>query len=193
MMIFMALQAQAASDQAKKQNAFNEGLIADIATGNMQALEEVYAASKSAVYGFALSILKDAQAAEDVMQDTYVTLFNKAHTYRPQGKPMSWMLAIVRNLALMRIRKQKHETTPDALETMSQPTFAPNSIDKMVLQTALTTLGDEERQIVMLHCVAGLKHKEISELLDIPLGTTLSRYHRALKKLQQQLQQKEDA
>ena len=57
----------------------------------------------------------------------------------------------------------------------------------MILETALKTLGEEERQIVMLHAVSGLKHREIAALLGLSLPTTLSRYHRALAKLQKQL------
>ena len=50
-------------------------------------------------------------------------------------------------------------------------------------QDALAILGDQERKIVMLHAISGLKHREIAELLELPLATVLSKYHRALKKL----------
>ena len=55
--------------------------------------------------------------------------------------------------------------------------------DRQVLQEALAGLGAEERQIVLLHAVAGLKHREIARLLEQPLSTVLSKYHRGLKKL----------
>lgn len=55
--------------------------------------------------------------------------------------------------------------------------------DRALLQTALAGLGGDERQIVLLHAVSGLKHRQIAELTHMPLATVLSKYHRALKKL----------
>ena len=60
--------------------------------------------------------------------------------------------------------------------------------DSMMLQTAMEILKEDERQIVLLHVSAGLKHREISENLGIPLSTVLSKYNRAMKKLQNYLQ-----
>ena len=60
--------------------------------------------------------------------------------------------------------------------------------DRAVLQAALGALDDQERQAVLLHAVSGLKHREIAEILELPLPTVLSKYHRALKKLRKQLE-----
>ena len=57
----------------------------------------------------------------------------------------------------------------------------------------MRVLGDEERQVVMLHAVAGLKHRETAALMGLPLSTVLSRYHRALGKLQKALMEGETA
>ena len=56
-----------------------------------------------------------------------------------------------------------------------------------MLEAALKALGDEERQVVLLHAVSGLKHREIAQDLGLPLSTVLSRYNRALKKLKRHL------
>lgn len=61
----------------------------------------------------------------------------------------------------------------------------------MVLQTVLQVLDEQERQIVMLHVTAGLKHREIAGMLGIPLPTALSKYRRALAKLKRALEQAE--
>ena len=55
--------------------------------------------------------------------------------------------------------------------------------DRLLLEHCMTRLSDEERQIVVLHAVAGFKHREIADIMDIPLPTVLSKYHRALRKL----------
>ncbi|MDL2232073.1 RNA polymerase sigma factor, partial [Ruminococcaceae bacterium OttesenSCG-928-L11] len=162
-----------------------EHLLGQMAEGDTVALEALYNRTKSAVYGFALSIVKNPQEAEDIMQDTYIRLFQSAGGYRAQGKPMAWILTIVRNLALMRLRDGKKAAPPiDEMPTLSDgQDFTEGSIDRMVLRTALAHLSEEERQIVMLHSVAGLKHREIGEIMQIPLSTTLSKYRRALAKL----------
>ena len=59
--------------------------------------------------------------------------------------------------------------------------------DRMVIEQVMGRLSDEERQIVVLHVLSGFKHREIAELMDLPLATVLSKYHRALKKMKTHL------
>ena len=58
-----------------------------------------------------------------------------------------------------------------------------NADERALLQGALANLADEERRIVLLHAVTGMKHREIAALLELSLPTVLSKYHRALKKM----------
>lgn len=170
-----------------------ERLIIEIGKGSTPALEQLYICSKSEVYGYALSILKNAQNAEDVMQDTYVKIFHAAKGYQPQGKPLAWILTIVRNLALSRFRLSDNRNLPlndDFLRPLDND-FTETSAEQMVLRKAFEGLGSDELQIVILHGVAGLKHREIAEVTQIPLSTVLSKYRRALAKLQKLI--KEDA
>ena len=83
----------------------DDALILRIAQGDTAALEVLYRQTSSSIYGFALSILRDPVAAEDVMQDTFVSVMQSAPGYQPSGKPMAWLLTIARNLALMRLRR----------------------------------------------------------------------------------------
>lgn len=176
---------------AKRKSADCERQLAQIAQGSTEALEDLYETTKSSVYGFALSFVKNKHTAEDIMQDTYLTIYYKANTYRPLGKPLAWIMAIVRNLCLMKLRQDKTGETPVEDEDLfaESEEFVENTLDRMVLQAALTILTSEERQIVMLHCVAGLKHREIAELMKLPTGTVLSKYHRTLLKLQNNLKE----
>lgn len=172
-------------------NFLLERLLSQLAEGDTGALEQLYIQTKSAVYGFALSFLRDPRAAEDVMQDTYVRLYAAAPGYRPQGKPMAWILTVVRNLSLMWLRERKSRGGSDLEE--EQPADPVDAIgastDRLVLTAALESLPDLERQIVVLHSVSGLRHREIAELFGIPLSTALSRYHRALSKLRKLLKE----
>lgn len=184
-MLYFLLATEEARAKEQARDGELEKLIPQMATGDMNALEQVYHLTKTSVYGFALSILRHPQSSEDVMQETYVQLFRNAGAYQPQGKPMAWVLTVVRNLALMKLRSQKAAPLPLEEEWLLQSgqDLAQQSVDKLTLQAALTVLGEEERQIVMLHGLAGLKHREIAGLLQLPLSTVLNKYRRALSKL----------
>nr|MDD6336509.1 RNA polymerase sigma factor [bacterium] len=161
-----------------------------IAQGDLSALETLYHQTKSAVYGFALSILKDVSDAEEVMQDVYLRVYSGAVGYQPQGKPMAWLLTITRHLALTTLRKRGNVISLVEQDARSAFADAPGE-DGLLLQAALRLLKDQERQVVMLHAVAGLKHREIAALLELPLPTVLSKYQRSLAKLRTYLTQGE--
>ena len=160
--------------------------IARIANGDQNALADLYSRTRPAVYGFALSILKNTHDAEDVLHDAYLQVWRSAGQYRSQGKPRAWLMTIVRNLSLSYLRQQSR-TEPLTQEDW-QDRFAANPAvtqeDRLTLGALLAALEDQERQIVTLHALGGLKHREIAAMLDLPLPTVLSKYSRALKKLQ---------
>ena len=173
----------------------DEDLILDMAGGDREAFREVYEATKSTVYGLALSILRNREDAEDVMHDAYIKIYTGAPSYQPSGRPLAWIISIVRNLCLNRIRDNGHEEDlPDDHPEEADPEdLIERSTAKMVLDAAMKVLSEDERQIVMLHAVTGYRHREIAEILKIPQGTVLSKYNRALKKMRNELEGKEDA
>lgn len=167
----------------------DENLILRMGKGDKAAFSEFYRQTSSAVYGFALSILRNKHDAEDVMHDAFIRAYNAAVSYRPSGSPMAWLLTIVRNLCYNRIRAGK--VCEDIAEYENLASASPDdSIDRMVLEQALQILDSEERQVVVLHALTGLKHREIAEILEIPTGTVLSKYNRALKKMRNELEGK---
>jgi RNA polymerase sigma factor (sigma-70 family) len=165
--------------------------IAQIAAGDKNSLAELYGETKTAVYGFALSILKNVSDAEDVLQDTYLKLWSSAESYSPMGKPMAWILTITKNLATSRLRERGKSADIPEDEWLLFQADSPSvsSDDRIVLSAAMKTLTEEERQIVMLYAVSGLKHKEIADLMSLPLSTVLSKYSRSLKKLKNTLKE----
>lgn len=171
----------------------DERLILALARGDTNAMHDLYHATHVDIYGFALSIVKNHADAEDIMQETYLKIYSGAPNYQPMGKPMAWIFTIVRNLALSKLRDKKNSHLPieDNPELDLDPICSPHASveDKLLLKAAVTVLSDEERQIIMLHIVSGLKHREISELLEMNLSTVLSKYHRGLKKMRQQLKE----
>lgn len=169
----------------------DENLIIRMASGDGHAFNELYHQTSGAVYGFALSILRNREDAEDVMHDTYIKTYTSAVTYKPGGKPLSWILTIVRNLAYNKIRAGKVNEDISQYEDQLQDEksdLADAITDKMVLKQAMSILDFEERQIFVLHAATGMKHREIADILDLPTGTVLSKYNRALKKMRKELE-----
>ena len=167
-----------------------EQLLARIASGDREALGQLYHRTRSAVYALTLSYTKNAQDAEDLMQDTFVRVWDSAGQYRGRGSAMGWLLAIARNLALMKLREREQQGSLDEDEWNALPAQSSSLTpeDRLLAQNALSTLDDQERRVVLLHAVAGLKHRETAALLDLPLATVLSKYHRTLKKLRIQIE-----
>lgn len=162
----------------------SDEIILNIAKGDNEAFHKLYEETSSLVFGYALSILKNKENAEDVMQDTYLKIYSAASSYTPKGKPMAWILTITRNLSLMKFREKSHEDIDDEkYESLSGDTPQAESENKMLTEYLLSKLSDEEREIVMLHAMSDLKHREIASLMSMPLSTVLSKYNRAIAKL----------
>jgi RNA polymerase sigma-70 factor (ECF subfamily) len=169
----------------------DENLIIRMAASDRDAFRELYHQTSGVVYGFAMSILRNKHDAEDVMHDAFIKIYSSAVTYRPSGNPMAWILTIVRNLCLNKIRGGKVcEDLSEYDDLAGTLDDSEAVIDRMVLETAMNVLDAEERQIVILHAMTGFKHREIAEILDLPTGTILSKYNRALKKVRKELETK---
>lgn len=169
----------------------DERLIERIAEDDMAAFEELYRATDKTVYAYIISVIKNPEDAQDIMQDTYLKIRSAAHLYKKQGKPMAWIFTIAKNLCLMRMRTSNRMSDGPIEDYEGNPELTTSgefhSEDRIVLQAALRILSDEEREIVMLHAVSGWKHHEIAANLGMPLSTVLSKYNRSLKKLKKYL------
>lgn len=172
----------------------DENLLIQTGKGSQEAFKQLYEKTDRILYGFILSILRNPYDAEEIMQETYMKIWTSAAGYQPQGKPLAWMFTIARNLCYMKFREQKHQADVglDELTGTESSEFCPqieNAADKLVLKAALEALKEEERQIVLLKNSSGLKHREIAQALGMPLATVLSKYNRAMKKLEQYLRE----
>jgi len=171
-------------------SAYIDFCIASIARGNDTMLETLYELTSAAVYGYALSILKNAHDAEDVLHDCFLCIHASAASYHATGKPLAWILKITKNLCLQKFREVKKQIETESVQIEAWPQTA-DVEDRFVLEQYLNLLTAEEREILLLHIVAGFKHREIAAFLDLPLATLLSKHHRALKKLKKHLTQED--
>ena len=155
------------------------------AQGDSEAFARLYQATSSSVYAFALSVLKNSQDAEDALHDCYLNVYHSAAAYRSAGKPMAWILTIARNLCLqtLRERRRRAEVPEEDWERLLGQTPGLSQDDRLTLRACMEALQGQERRILLLHAVAGFKHREIADFLGIPLATVLSKYARASKKM----------
>lgn len=179
--------------QAVKENIESRVLdqyIKEIANGNKEALADLYTMTRNTVYGFILSVLKNTYDAEDILHDVYVSVYSAASNYQSNGRPLAWIVAIARNLCLLKMRERRKKADypyenweQDIISDASTPIE-----DVVSVHEAMKHLTTEEHEIVWLHAVSGFKHREISQITGFPLSTVLSKYHRALKKMKQYLE-----
>ena len=194
MKLFLAMVvADETGNEEKQKLNIDEAIFTRIADNDMAAFEEFYRLTERTIYAFVLSTLKNHDDALDVVQDTYLKIRAAAHLYQPMGKPMAWVFTIARNLAISKIRsKQKNDSlTLTDLENDLNFSYVSDKEDRLVLQTALKILNNEETQIILLHAISGFTHREIAKSLEMNLSTVLSKYHRGLKKLKKHLTEQE--
>ncbi len=161
-----------------------ENYLHKIANQDTLALEMLYNETRTYVYRFALSILKNCSDAEDVMQDTYININKYAKNYNPRNKPMAWILTITRNLCLNKIKNNKKREATDLKEIEEIIGTSTNeNYNKLLIKSIIEELDEEERQIFILNSIDNYKFREIANLLDLKLSTVLSKYHRAMKKI----------
>ena len=150
----------------------------------MTALETLYHRYSGGLYAYAFSILKRQAAAEDAVSEAFVRLYRHASAGKSVRDAKALLFTICRNVSLDIIRREgRQETLPDEEATADVPDRA----DALAVRAALAALEDIERDIVTLHCVAGFKHREKSELMGMPEGTVRWNYGEAVKKLRREL------
>ena len=181
-------------DEVRRRDDIAEDLISRIALGETSAMGELYELIGRDVFSYALAKTTDKENAEDVTHDTFVKVWKYAAQYTPAGKPLAWIFTIEINL-IRRLYNKSKRFVPleEAIEVeFDGDSFAEKIVNNEFLRQMLNSLNDEERTIVALHIVSGLKHREIARLLDKPLSTVLSKYNRSIKKLQTLVKEKEE-
>ncbi len=178
----------------KKESANDDydTLLFAIAKQDKAALKELFELCHQSLYGYAYSIIKNSQDAQDIVQDVFIQIYKNAHLYKSNAKAMAWIFTITRNITYMKIRKQQREIILDEREDLENQYKVEDHVkvkNKIFLQQALSSLDEQSRQIVVLHALEGFLHKEIASMLDMKLSTVLSKYNRAIKKLQDKVKE----
>ncbi|MDD2575013.1 MAG: RNA polymerase sigma factor [Acholeplasmataceae bacterium] len=151
------------------------------------AFNIIYEHSNRSVYAVIISVVKSKSVTEDLMQDTYIKAITKIHQYKKNGKFLSWLCSIAHRNAIDYYRANKQLTTIDVSENEDLfETVSPNYEQRFLIEELLDKLDDISRQIVLLHIIGEQTFKEISSIVNKPLGTVLWLYNKAISTLKKE-------
>lgn len=160
------------------------GLLIKIADGDDSAFERLYIKTRRGVYAFLYTYYRNSHDTEDAMHSVYLRIKRKIHLYNAGGNARSWILEIAKNYALSDLMRQKRIELTDDESTFNSHAHSQSS-EFIITDLMERYLSDEERKIIVLHVIWGYKHREIAELLGLPMGTVRSKYKRAVDKLKE--------
>lgn len=178
----------------------DEALIRLIAHSKTEALSVLYDRYGRLVFSLAIHIVGDQATAEEITQDVFFRIWEKASTYRvEQAKVSTWLTSITRYRAIDILRQRgvrpEQNSVDWAEDTLSMlPAGADDpedatelSMEQKRIQKALANLPEDQRQAVALAYFQGMTHTEIADTLKVPLGTVKTRIRLAMQKLREML------
>jgi RNA polymerase sigma-70 factor (ECF subfamily) len=181
---------------ARRLESGREALVRRMAAGGQAAMADFYDQTQTLVYGLALRVLGDRDAAEDVMIEVYAQVWRQAEAFdAARGSPSAWLLNMTRSRALDARRARRRERASEPLEAAGEVRADGPGPEALVaaaerhrfVHGALAELGGELRQLIDLAYFGGMSHSEIAALLDQPLGTVKTRIRAAMMQLRERL------
>jgi RNA polymerase sigma-70 factor (ECF subfamily) len=188
----------------KRSGQLDGELMKRVVRGDGSALAELYDLHASRVFGLCLRILNEPQLAEDTLQEVFVRVWEKAHTYEPgRGQFTTWLMGVTRNMCIDQLRRLR--ARPQAAEAgnaqsdsppfeellldpeMDVPEAAAASEMARLVRGAIARLNPDQRQVIELSYFRGFTRREIARKLKLPEGTVHTRARLALQNLRQQL------
>ena len=176
--------------------------IKQVLKGDQSAFEEIVSLYQNRLYQVCYRMLGNRHEAEDIAQEAFIRAYINLHTFDQKRKFSTWLYRIATNLCIDRIRKKKPDTFLDApvpgtdgLDHYSrlahESPLPEEEVEKMEqqerVQYEISRLPDKYRSAIVLRYIEELPLQEISEILDLPLGTVKTRIHRGREALRKQM------
>jgi RNA polymerase sigma-70 factor, ECF subfamily len=176
-------------------------LLGRVALADQRAFAELYRHTSSHLYAVALRMLRESAAAEEILQEAYVSVWHHAGTYvAAKSQPLTWLTSIVRNRCLDQLRRREIDTFPLTSGAEDEPAFDPPADSPTPVQLLIAgaeaqsvrdcveTLDAGTKQAIALAFFQGLSHAELAAHLREPLGTVKSWIRRGLERLKRCLE-----
>jgi RNA polymerase sigma-70 factor, ECF subfamily len=175
----------------------DQGLVERSQGGDLAAFETLVEKYRQRVWRLAFNVLRDREEAWDVAQEAFIRAWQALASFRGQSAFYTWLFRIAMNAASDRLRQRgargrafgtervgEEEMERTMADTDETPEERAARVEQRArIDKALATLSDHHRTIIMLSDLEGLSYREIAEVLEIPMGTVMSRLHNARKKL----------
>lgn len=177
-----------ANDAAAERRAALVSLLAEVAHGNAYALNAVYDATSSKLFGVCLRICNDHECAAEALQDTYLAVWRRAQSFEHQrGSPITWLVAIARNKAIDTVRRRRgprdeHSSQIDRI-TDERPNPEQSLLDKEawdMVAIRLVSLDVVDVGLIKAIYEEGLSYTDLAARVGRPLATVKSRVRRAI-------------
>jgi RNA polymerase sigma-70 factor (ECF subfamily) len=189
------------------QGASDQRLLELYLAGNKEAISQLIERHSSRVYDYIRMMVKDAQLADDIYQETFIKAVRVIDEgrYKENGKFLSWVMRIAHNQVIdhFRAEKQNRNITPTTAgyDILAQTSPAEKSIEERLvgeqieadIRKLITYLPDEQQEVVRLRYYDGLSFKEISEQTEVSINTALGRMRYALINLRRMIKEKDIA
>jgi RNA polymerase sigma-70 factor (ECF subfamily) len=166
-----------------------EQLLRRTARRDREAFAALYAQTAAKLFGIAVRIMGQKELAEEVLQESFVAVWQRAENYDPaRGSAMGWLVTIVRHCAIDQLRRssvrpESRSAPEEALLTLVSPDSADSRAQLGALQRCLDELELEPRRAVLLAYCYGLSRDELARRLTVPVGTVKSWLRRSLEQL----------
>ncbi len=171
-----------------------QSLIAKCALKDRAAFDALYAATSAKLFGVILRILKSRSEAEEVLQEVYVKIWQKADRYAAGGfSPMTWLITIARNAAIDALRRRKGGSEPISAEVVEQMADAAPGPEALVVQASeraridrcFAELEPDRAEAVQAAYLNGDSYAELADRYDVPINTMRTWLRRSLLKLRE--------
>ncbi len=161
-----------------------------ITKGENKALEELFLLYKEKVFRMALAVLGDRFLSEDVVQETFLRVQQNAKSYQFRNSEREWIMTIAHNIAIDILRKRKKEIVQEEIISHSEITNVVTDCDNDAgFLRLIEPLNELDRQIVSLHLISELKHREIAHILNMSVSAVKKRYERAIKRIAHEMEE----
>ena len=174
----------------------DEELLGLVDERNAEAFELLYDRHSRVAYSLALRVLGDRSSADDVVQDAFLAVWRRAATYAPaRGSVRSWLLSIVHNRAIDRVRTsmavaRRRQALEAEAARVTVPDTAEGGISRAMgesVRADLADLPEEQAAVLKLAYYGGFTHSEIAQCLELPIGTVKSRIRLGLNGLRERM------
>jgi len=156
-------------------------LVGRIARGEREAMRDLYTRHGDTLFRFALSLLGDAAAAEDAVQEAMLAVWCGAGGFSGRSSVRTWLLGVCRTKAGDTLRKRAAE--PAGLDLAALGASSACASGRVEFRECFAQLSAEDRELILLVYVQGLRQSEVAEALGVPVGTVKSRAFHARRKL----------